>query len=343
MVSNLKKLILIAPEVMHYHKSLKKILKKKGIICELYSTRNKNYQYKNREVSKYLSFISIFNIINSNQNFLVCGNSTLKHVFIIFFLNFFTSKFFFLASDSHYNIKKNKIKSFLKYLFFNLFFFNVSGFVVPGIKTKNYISNFFSNKKFFLFANYPFDFETKSIIRPFRKNNLKILIISRWVKKKNLDFVLTHINFFSLANLKFKIELNIVTDKKFSFIKRKIKMNKNIILKIFGNVNRKSINNLMRKNNILILLSKYEPWGIVIEESGLLKLPSIISKNCGAAELADKNYKGLCNLNSQNFIELIENFSHDLFVLKNVANWIVSPRDLNEINKNIEKFKKNLY
>jgi len=342
MVSNLKQLILLTPEVMHYHKSLKKILKKKGVICEIYSTRDKNHQYEISDVSKYLCFFSVFKIIKSNKNFLICGNSTIKHIFIIFILNFFTSKKFFLASDSQRNIKVNKIKLILKYFFFKFFFFNISGFVVPGVRTKNYLSFFFPYKKFFLFANYPFDFSMNNIIRPFHKKNLKILIISRWVKEKNIDFALKQINIFSLENSKFKIQLNIVTDKTLLFLRRQMDINKNIILKIFRAVNRKSIYNLMKENNILIQLSKFEPWGIVIEESGLLKLPSIISKNCGAAELADKNYKGLCDLDSRHFIKLLKDFSYDQFVLKNVSEWIVRPRDLNLIIMNIEKFKNEL-
>ena len=342
MVSSLKQLILLTPEVMHYHKSLKKILKKKGIICEIYSTRDKSRQYKISDVSRYLRFFSVLKIIKLNKNFLICGNSTIKHIFIIFILNFFTSKSFFLASDSQHNIKKNKIKLIFKYFFFKLFFFNISGFVVPGVRTKNYLSFFFPHKKFFLFANYPFDFKMNNKIRPFGKKNLKVLIISRWVKEKNLEFTLKQINTFSLENSKFKIQLNIVTDKTLFFLRKKININKNVILKIFRGINRKSIYNLMKENNILILLSKFEPWGIVIEESGLLKLPSIISKNCGAAELAGKNYKGLYNLDSHHFIQLLKDFSYDQFVLKNVSEWIVRPRDLNLIINNVEKFKSEL-
>ena len=98
----------------------------------------------------------------------------------------------------------------------------------------------------------------------------------------------------------------------------------------------------MKKSDILILLSTYEPWGIVIEESGLLKLPSIISKQCGASELAQKNYKGLCNLNSNHFIHLLKNFAFDKFIKRKISSWIIRPRSLNLIHKDIEKLKNHL-
>ena len=86
MVPHLKHLILFAPEIMHYHESLKKTFKEKKIICDIYSTRRTPRQYEIAKKSTYLSLLSIFKVINSSKNFLICGNSTIKHIFIIFLL-----------------------------------------------------------------------------------------------------------------------------------------------------------------------------------------------------------------------------------------------------------------
>ena len=338
MVSNLKKVILLTPEIMHYHKSLKKILEQKKIICQIYSTRKKNYQYQTSNNQTYLNIFSALDVIKKNQNFLICGNSTLKNIFIIFILNFILKKNYFLLSDSHNKIKKKETKYILKIIFFKLFMGNVKAVIVPGIKSKNYLKNFFPNKKFYFFANYPFDFTLLKKNKEIKKKSLQILIVSRWVAEKNLDFTISELNKFSKKHTKLRIILNLVTDKTKSFLSEKVIINKNITLKIYNQLNRSSIHILMKKSQLLIMLSKFEPWGIVIEESGLLKLPSIISNNCGASELAGNNYKGICKLNSNHFKILLEKFIFDKYTKKNISNWIIRPRNLNSINQNINEF-----
>lgn len=342
MVHSIKKLIIFAPEIMHYHNSLAIFLEKnKKVICTCYATRKKNFQYEISKSNKneYLNIFLIIKIIKANKNFFICGNNTFKHIFIIFLLNYIFKKNYYLVSDSHHFIKKKTINFFFKYLFFKFFMGNVNSIIVPGIQSMHYLKNFFPNKFFHFFANYPFDF--KKVRRNIAKKNkkyLKILIISRWVEEKNLNFTLHGLNKFIEKSNEKKIILNIVTDKSRSFILNNYKLNKEISLNVYRKLKRKNIYTLLKKNHLLILLSKFEPWGIVVEESGMVSLPSIISNRCGAMDLTNKNYLGVCNLKLKNFVNLLEKFSKDLFKLKNVSRWIVKPRDLKTINKNVNQF-----
>ena len=95
---------------------------------------------------------------------------------------------------------------------------------------------------------------------------------------------------------------------------------------------------MLIENDLLLLLSEFEPWGIIIEESGLFKLPSIISNNCGASELANHKFKGICNLKKKNFNKLLQDFVKDKYTYNKINNWIITPRKFSNINKNINKF-----
>ena len=338
MVSSLKNTTLFAPEIMHYHKSLINFLKQKNIFCNYYSTRNKNYQYNTSNNKKYLSILSIIQIIKSSDNFIICGNSTLKHLFIIFLVNFIFKKKYYLASDSHNIVRKFSVKYFLKYFFFKFFFNNIKGFIVPGVKSKKYLNNFHKGKKFFFFANYPFDFYKTTYFKNKKRKKLNILIVSRWVKEKNLDYTLNSLNIFCTNNPDKKIILNIVTDKSKKYIEKNVLLNKNILLNVFNTINRKKMKLMLIENDLLLLLSEFEPWGIIIEESGLFKLPSIISNNCGASELANHKFKGICNLKKKNFNKLLQDFVKDKYTYNKINNWIITPRKFSNINKNINKF-----
>lgn len=338
MVFSLKNITLFAPEIMHYHKSLVNFLKQKNIFCNYYSTRNKNFQYKTSHNKKYLNILSIIQITKSSDNFIICGNSTLKHLFIIFLVNFIFKKNYYIGSDSHNIFREFSVKYFLKYFLYKFLFNNTKGFIVPGLKSKKYLNNFYPKKKFFYFANYPFDFYKKTYFKNKKRKKLNILIVSRWVKEKNLDYTIDCLNIFCKNNLDKKIILNIVTDKTKNHIKKNVIFHENITLNVFNNLSRKKMKSIIMKNDLLILLSKFEPWGIIIEEAGILKLPIIISNNCGASELANYRFKGICNLKKKNFNKLLQNFVKDKYTFNKINNWIITPRKFSHINKNINKF-----
>lgn len=58
-------------------------------------------------------------------------------------------------------------------------------------------------------------------------------------------------------------------------------------------VENKFLKDIFLKNDILVLPSLSEPWGLVVEEALYFGLPVIISKNCGACELIENEINGL--------------------------------------------------
>lgn len=70
----------------------------------------------------------------------------------------------------------------------------------------------------------------------------------------------------------------------------KNKAGSNIVF--IGQVNNTQLRDYFRENNIFILPSIAEPWGLVVEEALYFGLPVIVSINCGASELIKDGVNG---------------------------------------------------
>ncbi len=140
----------------------------------------------------------------------------------------------------------------------------------------------------------------------------RFLFIGRLSKVKNLEML---INIFN--ELK-EYQLTILGVGEEGQYLRSIS-NKNILFK--GSVENKEIKNIFFENDIFILPSISETWGLVVEEALYFGLPVIISENCGARELIQNEKNGfiinpkdeinirktILKINSKSYVKMIEN------------------------------------
>jgi glycosyltransferase involved in cell wall biosynthesis len=111
----------------------------------------------------------------------------------------------------------------------------------------------------------------------------KFLYIGRLAKVKNLEVLITIFNDLS------DYTLTIIGVGEYEEYLKSI-ANKNTIFK--GSVENRYIENFMLENDIFILPSISESWGLVIEEALYFGMPIIVSKNCGSVELVENGVNG---------------------------------------------------
>lgn len=329
----MKKIIYIAPEILHYHLKFSEILKEKGVKTDIISSRKKNYQYNFNEKSYYNSFFLILRKIILIKNIFICGYSTNKHILILFFLRFLTkNKNVYICTDSN-NFDRTKKSIFFRQIFFKFLFSSKYYFITPGKNTDKYLSNFFISTKKFNFLNYPF-----KITKPNRKKllakDITFILVARWVPEKNINQTIASLNELKLKN---KIIIKLFTDniKQANFLTQ-IHKNPMIEYSISNFIKNEELLTKIYDSHLLILLSKYEPWGIIVEESSILQTPCIISNKMGVSELAGICYKGLYKFNETNLSDLFHEFIN-LCDHRNTNDYLLIPRCSLQINSEIDK------
>ena len=149
---------------------------------------------------------------------------------------------------------------------------------------KNFIKSLNFNKKIFI---------TKSvgIIKPLskkrfvsKKNKIKIVYIGRISREKNLELL------FKLIKSSSNLSLSI-----YGKDEEKLESNFNSSLrnkiKFKGSILNKKIRFEIKKYDLLILPSKFEPWGLVIEEAIYNGIPVISSNKVGCYQELISNLK----------------------------------------------------
>ncbi len=282
---------------------------------------NNNSRYKKINYFK-LSILKKTLLINKilfnlkKKNVFICGWDKIEYwIALIFSVN--TKKIFICDSFE----SKNKKFSLFKKIFLSM----VDCVIVPGNLHKRFIKNLNFNKKIFV---------TKSvgIIKPFAKKKfssrlkkIKIIYIGRISREKNLELLFKLIK--SSSNLSLSIygkdEENLELNLK-SNLKKKIKFK--------GSIFNKKIKFEIKKYDLLILPSKFEPWGLVIEEAIYNGIPVISSNKVG------------CNQDLISTLKVGYVFKNNsIESLKNCVNKIKNPKNLKIINKNLSSLNYNYF
>jgi glycosyltransferase involved in cell wall biosynthesis len=118
-----------------------------------------------------------------------------------------------------------------------------------------------------IFNRIPFDKIEKSNF----EGNFKYLYVGRLIQKKNLFMLIKIFN-------ENKKPLLIVGD---GILSKELRSNANSNITFASFVDNNQISNIYLNNDIFILPSEAEPWGLVVEESVYYHLPVIISSNVG--------------------------------------------------------------
>ncbi len=109
--------------------------------------------------------------------------------------------------------------------------------------------------------------------------------------------------------------------------------NSNIVF--VGQVENSNLQEYFTNNNIFILPSISEPWGLVVEEALNFKLPVIISKNCGVSELIEDGINGyiLDFNNIENIRKKLLNINNEIYqkLLYGVDKYSINQKDDTQI------------
>ena len=108
----------------------------------------------------------------------------------------------------------------------------------------------------------------------------KFIYVGRLVEIKNVQML---INIFNGLP---SFQLTIVGTGELS---AQLQASANINIKFMGTVKNSDIGKMLKQNDIFILPSRYEPWGLVAEEAIYHGLPVLLSEACGVTSILNKN------------------------------------------------------
>ncbi|MEL4271897.1 glycosyltransferase [Shewanella xiamenensis] len=111
----------------------------------------------------------------------------------------------------------------------------------------------------------------------------RFLFVGRLTSVKNLKVIIDIFN--SLPEFKLSI---VGSGDESKMLKENAKCN----IFFIPPVDNKLLRDIYLDNDIFILPSKKEPWGLVVEEALFFGLPVIVSKNCGSRELIEHGVNG---------------------------------------------------
>jgi glycosyltransferase involved in cell wall biosynthesis len=210
---------------------------------------------------------------------------------ILYIKAFFLAKLYkipiILRVETNSLQKINYFKKIIKYFILNILFKYIDYFLYIGSLNKKFYLNLGVDKKKLYPALYSVDnnFFLKneeiniSINKKFKKKT--ILFVGKLIERKNVE------EFLNLAEL-FK------NDHRFNFLVvgdgHQIKLCNEFIIsnklsntKIVGFKNQQELKVIYQKSFLLIVPSKYETWGLVINEAMASGLPVICSRNCSSS------------------------------------------------------------
>ncbi|MDG1934064.1 MAG: glycosyltransferase family 4 protein [Flavobacteriales bacterium] len=243
------------------------------------SSFNKNLVY----LSTFSFFSRILFILKQhklNDNLIINGYNNLPFI-ISFLANLFFLKKVNIAieSDTQYQIPKNYLKRFVKYLYLSIIFRNKNIFGFAGG----------SNSHMLLFKKYGMNTE-RIFLMPLMVNNSRFftkkkvfpkiftfLYVGRLIKRKNVESL---INVFNKKFSENKVVLKIIgSGREESSLRNKYSSSKVIFL---GPLFENELIKEYHSASCFVIPSLFEPWGLVVNEALSASLPVISLENIGA-------------------------------------------------------------
>ena len=317
-----------------FFESLKKKKINFHVIFYTKEIRNFKWKFKTNKWSTYLNkknkkkhFLKL--IKNIEPNLIVLGGYNLK---LNYLLNKFTDikKVYWLERVNESNL----IKKFIRRKFLLNKLKDAFAILAIGKEAKKYYSKF--NKKVF---NLPYS------ILPNLKNYKKkesqtvnFLFVGQFIKRKGLNRLINVIDNNSFNNARFTFVGDGPLKAKIRGMATKKKIN------YFNFLNKSKLNKIYKVNDVLILISNFDGWGVVVIEAMRQKMTVISNKSVGASlDLIKNKHNGIMVDNyDQSIIEAINYCSDNI---KKIRKWGTINRNIyqkslcNSINAS-NKFKK---
>lgn len=353
------KIIYVLPHPIQYQTPLIRFLKHKGLdITVAYKsdhTSKKYYDYGfkkiikwNKEILKGYNYFynykhQIFkNILNKKEvkYVWVHGSKNFYNLLIIIFSKLLKKKVLIREE----NFIKSKKRNIINILFNKLFYFFIDFFIHKYLAIGNQNKNFYlkNNVKLSKIVKVPYCVDNNFFsYKKFNKKKINIinfLFAGKLTKKKGVDILLKAFQEIALnQKIKKKYSLTIVGNGDYyKTTKITVKKNNLNFIKILNFKTQKQIKNIYKKSDVLILPSRFEPWGLVINEAMNSGNAIICSDNVGSAnDLVKNNVNGfifksessnklvgaimkyikqpdLINKHKQNGIKIINKFSFEI-------------------------------
>ena len=256
----------------------------------------------------YLAKI-IFN--SEKKNIFISGwDKILYWVLVLFSVN--SKKI--LICDSFENINNFH---FLKKFFLK----QVDQIIVPGKMHEKFIKNFGINKKIYITKSVGLlhNLRKKRFRKKVRKNVRNIIFVGRISREKNICLLK------KLIEKNKKITLSIYGEDFINF-KEEIRHKYKDRIFYYGSKKNKIIISKIQNYDLLILPSKFEPWGLVIEEAIFSGIPVLVSSKVGCHKDLVEDYQVGKVFKNNSFNSLQYNFKK-----------ISEQKNLNKIYENLKK------
>ncbi len=214
-----------------------------------------------------------------------------KFITALLFLLFFNCSFIIYSEAP----EKGQYRSSIKLLFQKLFGRLVARRAKGLLAVSHFASEFYEKIGFSQKQIYPFGY-FRSGQNGFEKSknqgNTEIIFIGQLIRRKGVDILLEAIA--PLFNEYENLYLIIIGDGEEKTALKEFVSEKKIDKRIAweGVVQSKEILSRLEKAYILILPSRWDGWGMVINEAFSIGVPVIVSDQCGAADLVKPNING---------------------------------------------------
>ena len=288
---------------------------------------NSKFEYKvlhhgNIEERSIISnIINLRNILKEYQyKRILVGGWNLKEFWYLVFVNHKSKNFLVLEST----VNESKL-DFIRYVMKKLFLNRISLVYASGAVHKDLLDQLHFKGKVHItkgvgIINKP---SLSYIKREYKK---RFLYIGRLSKEKNIEILVDVFNNLHDHTLTIigtgPLELSL-----------KNKSRENIIFK--GQIDNKELKHYFNNNNILLLTSISETWGLVAEEALYFGIPVIVSNNCGVCEIIKDSENGYIvdlkiSKNIENTILQIDNKIYQKLV-DGVEKYSITNKDIEQL------------
>jgi len=277
--------------VKSYDDNFQKSFKWDGSLLKYYKYEFIVEQKSNNKISNILHFLSkIKQYIKNSDAVLVFGWNNFYYLSIILY-TYISSKILILLAENNLLKKQNflikKIKRIIIYFFLKFFDYflsigtnNKNYYLYHGVKNKKIYQIFYTvDTNFFKNFNSNFAFSKKKKNFFIKKKNFIFIWVGKFIERKNPIEVIKAIQFLNNNNFHlFMIGSGPLLNSCYQYIKDHSINNIHLV----GFKNQNQLKKFYSISNCLVLSSKYETWGLVLNEAMSSGLPCIATKSSGA-------------------------------------------------------------
>jgi glycosyltransferase involved in cell wall biosynthesis len=201
--------------------------------------------------------------------------------------------------------------------------------IVPSLFLKNLIKSRYKSNIFVV--NHGVE-EIKNIKRKQGKNVLRILFVGNGATRKGLDYLIDA--YKQLKKEEYNVSLTVVSSWITDF------KEKGILL--LDHVSSKKMKSLYLTNDVLVLPSLLDGWGLVVTEAMSYGLPVIVSKNTGVKEIIKHKFNGFVVpiKNSKAIYSNMSNLANNYKLRNKISNNAIKTIKKITWKNQSEKFKK---